>query len=158
MDGPSSSWSTPGDVYHHYALGRSSVGNLIPKPTTALDAVVRVLPNLKKNSIGSFSYRTPTQIVGSADITYLVEEKMNKAELLKLLQNFEKNQKFPILNLSKEPLVSLDFKGNNYSCIVDERWLDVINNKLIKFVLWYDNEIGYSSNIIRQVKLIHSII
>tara|TARA_Y100000589_G_scaffold329009_1_gene374469 strand:- start:4201 stop:5250 length:1050 start_codon:yes stop_codon:yes gene_type:complete len=158
MDGPSSSWSMPGEIYHHFALGRSSIGNLIPKPTTAMDAVLKVLPNLKKNSIGSFSYRTPTQIVGSADITYLVEEEINKGKLLKLLQNFENNQRFPILKLSKEPLVSLDFKGNNFSCVVDERWLDVINNKLIKCVLWYDNEIGYSSNIIRQVKLIHSMI
>ena len=158
MDGPSSSWSMPGEIYHHFALGRSSIGNLIPKPTTAMDAVLKVLPNLRKSSIGSFSYRTPTQIVGSADITYLVEEEINKGKLLKLLQNFENNQRFPILKLSKEPLVSLDFKGNNYSCIVDERWLDVINNKLIKCVLWYDNEVGYSSNIIRQLNLIHSMI
>ena len=41
MDGPSSSWSIPGEVYHHYALGRSAIGNMIPKPTSAMDAVFR---------------------------------------------------------------------------------------------------------------------
>ena len=39
MDGPSSSWSVPGEIYHHYALGRSAIGNMIPKPTSAMDAV-----------------------------------------------------------------------------------------------------------------------
>ena len=41
MDGPSSSWSVPGEVYHHYALGRSAIGNMIPKPTSAMDAVLK---------------------------------------------------------------------------------------------------------------------
>ena len=46
MDGPSSSWSVPGEVYHHYALGRSAIGNMIPKPTSAIDAVFKVLPKI----------------------------------------------------------------------------------------------------------------
>lgn len=157
MDGPSSSWSMPGEVYHHYALGRSSIGNLIPKPTTAMDAVLKVLPNLSKNSIGSFSYRTPTQIVGSADITFYVEEELDKEDLISTFEDFKNIQKFPIIRITKEPLVSSDFIGDKHSCIIDERWLDVVNKKLIKCVLWYDNELGYSSNIIRQIKYVHSI-
>ena len=66
-------------------------------------------------------------------------------------------QKFPIIRITKEPLVSSDFIGDKHSCIIDERWLDVVNKKLIKCVLWYDNELGYSSNIIRQLKYVHSI-
>ena len=49
LDGPSSSWSVPGDIYHHYAVGRSSVGTLIPKPTSAVEAISRVLPHAAKN-------------------------------------------------------------------------------------------------------------
>ena len=157
MDGPSSSWSMPGEIYHHYALGRSSIGNLIPKPTTAMDAVLKVLPNLKKNNIGSFSYRTPTQIVGSADITFYVEEELDKKDLLSTFEHFKSIQNFPIIRITKEPLVSSDFIGDRHSCIIDERWLDVVNKKLIKCVLWYDNELGYSLNIIRQIKYVHSI-
>ena len=156
MDGPSSSWSMPGEIYHHYALGRSSIGNLIPKPTTAINAVLKVLPDIKENIIGSFSYRTPTQIIGSADITFFVEDDLSKKDLLRIFNNFIKTQDFPILKITKEPLVSSDFIGDEYSCIIDERWLDVINKKLIKCVLWFDNEFGYSSNIIRQLKFINS--
>ena len=93
MDGPSSSWSVPGEVYHHYALGRSSIGNMIPKPTSAMDAVFKVrYPNLTKN-IGSFSYRTPTQIIKSADISFFVERKTNKEEVIKSLENYQKYAK-----------------------------------------------------------------
>ena len=158
MDGPSSSWSVPGEIYHHYALGRSSIGNLIPKPTTAVDAVCKVIPNLNKEKIGSFSYRTPTQIVGSADLTFFVAKKITFNDILNLFKEFERNQKYPVLKMSKEPLVSLDFVGETFSCVLDERWLNIVDKNLIKCVLWYDNEFGYASNIIRQIKLIHTMI
>ena len=157
MDGPSSSWSVPGDVYHHYALGRSSIGNMIPKPTSAIDAVFKVLPSITKN-IGSFSYRTPTQIIGSADISFLVDGNSNKQELIKTFIDFQNSQKFPILKISDSPLVSMDYVGEKYSAIVDTRWMDVINSELIKIVLWYDNEYGYSCNVINQIKYINSLL
>ena len=156
MDGPSSSWSVPGEVYHHYALGRSSIGNMIPKPTSAMDAVFKVIPNLTKN-IGSFSYRTPTQIIGSADISFFVERKTNKEEVIKSLENFQSIQTYPILKLTNKPLVSVDYIGEEFSAIVDTRWIDTINSELIKIVLWYDNEYGYSRNVINQIKYIHSL-
>lgn len=154
MDGPSSSWSVPGTVYHHYALGRSAIGNMIPKPTSAMEAVFKVISNLNSNQIGSFSYRTPTQLVGSADITYFVDKNVSKSAFLESLNEFESKQKYPIIKLSDEPLVSSDYMGEEFSCILDKRWLDVIDNQLIKIVLWYDNEYGYCSNVIRQIKYI----
>ena len=157
MDGPSSSWSVPGEVYHHYALGRSSIGNMIPKPTSAVDAVFKVLPNITRN-IGSFSYRTPTQIVGSADISFFVEKKANKKDILNFFENFQRSQSFPILKISESPLVSMDYIGEKYSAIVDTRWIDIIDSELIKIVLWYDNEYGYCCNVINQVKYINSIL
>ena len=50
----------------------------------------------------------------------------------------------------------MDYIGEKFSAIVDERWIDVINSELIKIVLWYDNEFGYSCNVINQLKYIHS--
>ena len=133
MDGPSSSWSVPGEVYHHYALGRSAIGNMIPKPTSAMEAVFKVLPNLTRN-IGSFSYRTPTQIIGSADISFFVERKTNKENIIKALIEFQKSQEYPILKITNKPLVSMDYIGEKYSAIVDTRWLEIINSELIKIV------------------------
>ena len=157
MDGPSSSWSVPGDVYHHYALGRSSIGNMIPKPTSAIEAVFKVIPSITKN-IGSFSYRTPTQIIGSADISFLVNKKTNKQEIIKAFTDFQNMQRYPIIKISKSPLVSMDYVGEKYSAIVDSRWMDVINSELVKIVLWYDNEYGYSCNVINQIKYINSLL
>ena len=156
MDGPSSSWSVPGKVYHHYALGRSAISGLIPKPTSAMDAVFKVLPQLNSSKVGSFSYRTPTQIVGSADITYYLEKKVSKSTLLDIFYKYEKSQKYPILKITDEPLISNDYIGEKYSAILDLRWLEVIDNKLIKLVLWYDNELGYSYNVMNQLKFIYS--
>ena len=48
MDGPSSSWSVPGEVYHHYALGRAAISNMIPKPTSAMEAVLKYYQTNKK--------------------------------------------------------------------------------------------------------------
>ena len=154
MDGPSSSWSVPGEVYHHFALGRSAIGNMIPKPTSAMDAVFEVLPSITRD-IGSFSYRTPTQIIGSADLTLTVEKNANKKEIIKALQDYQSTQKYNILKIDNSPLVSMDYIGEDYSAVVDTRWLDVINDKLIKIVLWYDNEYGYCCNVINQVKYLY---
>ena len=155
MDGPSSSWSVPGEVYHHYALGRSAIGNMIPKPTSAMDAVFKVLPALTRN-IGSFSYRTPTPIIGSADLSFLIEKKTSKEDLILALKNFQESQNYPILKLTNSPLVSMDYLGEKYSAIVDTRWINIINSELIKVVLWYDNEYGYCRNVIDQIKFIFS--
>ncbi len=79
VDGPASSWSVPGQIYHHFALGRSAIGNMIPKPTSAVAATCKVLKEEKitEQMIGSFSYRTPVAIVGSADITLKLKKEVN---------------------------------------------------------------------------------
>lgn len=153
MDGPSSSWSVPGDIYHHYALGRSSIGNMIPKPTTALDATYKVLENLS-GKIGSFSYRTPTNIVGSADLTIQLSKRVTKQDIISLFEDLQKNQSYNIYNNTIKPLVSIDFLRTTSSVHIDHRWTEVVNGNLLKMVLWYDNEWGYSSKVVDQVLFI----
>lgn len=156
MDGPASSWSVPGEIYHHYALGRSVIGNIIPKPTTAIDATCKVLDGITTEMIGSFSYRTPTAIVGSADITLNTRDKVTKGDIVDLFAQYEREQEWSILHCSVEPLVSLDFLRAEYSAVVDSRWTDVIGRNMVKLVLWYDNEWGYASRVVDQVAFVHS--
>lgn len=156
MDGPASSWSVPGEIYHHYALGRSAIGNMIPKPTSALGATCKVVDDIDETIIGSFSMRTPTAIVGSADITLNLKNKATKDEVLEVLHNYENNQKWDVIHNNIEPLVSLDFKKSEYSAIVDNRWTEVIQDEVLKLVLWYDNEWGYSTRVVEQVAYIAS--
>ncbi len=155
MDGPSSSWSVPGEIYHHYALGRSVDGNMIPKPTSAIEATCRVTDGITEQMIGSFSYRTPTAIVGTADITLNLKNKTDKNTLVSMFEKMEDEQNIKVIHNNIEPLVSLDFLKSEYSAVVDHRWTDVINGNLIKMVLWYDNEWGYSSRVVDQVNFVH---
>ena len=83
-----------GNIYHHYALGRSAIGNLIPKPTTALEAVIRVIPELNINSFNALSFRTPTEIVGSADITFITKSETSTDKVLNILEKFQQKQEF----------------------------------------------------------------
>lgn len=153
-DGPASSWSVPGEIYHHYALGRSSLGNMIPKPTSAITATCKVVAGLCSQSIISFSYRTPTAIVGSADITLNLSRPTTKEEVIRLFTDLERQQKWKIYHNNIEPLVSLDFLGSPYSAIIDHRWTEIVNGKLLKLVLWYDNEWGYANRVCDIAKFI----
>ena len=156
MDGPSSSWSVPGEIYHHYALGRSVVGNMIPKPTSAVEATCRVVDGIDTNMLGSFSYRTPSAIVGTADVTLTVEKNTTKREVIDLFESIENVQSLDIIHNNIEPLVSLDFLKSEFSAIVDHRWTNVVGGNLLKIVLWYDNEYGYSTRVVDQVNYVHT--
>ncbi len=151
MDGPASSWSVPGTIYHHYALGRSVIGNMIPKPTSAIAATCRVVDGISEEMIGSFSYRTPTAIVGSADITLNLKSTASKEQVLSLFVAAEKQQRWKIIRNNFEPLTSLDYKSCDASAVVDHRWTDVLGGEVLKLVLWYDNEWGYSARVLDQV-------
>lgn len=157
MDGPASSWSVPGEIYHHFALGRSSVGNLIPKPTSALFASCKVVDGVSPEMIGSYSMRTPTHIVGSADITLLLEGKTTRDDIINAFESFASSQKWSIINNNFEPLVSLDFKSSEYSANVDHRFTSLVQGNMLKLVLWYDNEWGYATKVCDQVKYINEL-
>ena len=147
LDGPAKSWSQPGDVYSHYALGRASTQNLIPKSTSAVRALSNVFPEAM-DKIASFSYRIPTQIVSSAVLTLVLKENTTKEELLQLFEEEQKNQKYTIIETTDEPLISADYVKSEYSTILDTRWIQVKNGNHIELVYWYDNEWGYSSRIV----------
>ncbi|KAA3615510.1 MAG: aldehyde dehydrogenase [Calditrichaeota bacterium] len=151
MDGPASSWSVPGTIYHHYALGRSVIGNMIPKPTSAIAATCKVVDGVTEGMIGSFSYRTPTAIVGSADITLNLKQFSSKEQILSLFVAAEKKQRWKIIRNNFVPLASLDYKSSDSSAIVDHRWTEVLGDDMLKLVLWYDNEWGYSARVIDQI-------
>ena len=147
LDGPSPSFSYPGHIYSHYIFGRASTFSLLPKPTTTIDATCKVLKSLK-GKFDSFSYRVPTATVSSSDISVHLAKKVNVEDIKKLFEKEAKKQKYNILYNNYDPLVSIDFKGSEYSAIIDQRWTTVNNGNYLKLILWYDNEWGYSCRII----------
>ena len=153
LDGPAKSWSQPGDVFSHYALGRASTQNLIPKSTSAIRALSNVFPEAL-DTVCSFSYRTPTQIVSSAVLTLVLDKETTTDELISMFKEVENSQTFDILETTDEPLISIDYVKNEHSAIIDTRWIQVKNGNHIELVYWYDNEWGYSSRIVDMVKYI----
>ena len=152
VDGPSASWSQPGDIFSHYALGRASPGNIIPKSTSAIRAAEKVFPGLSQR-IESFSYRTPTHIVSGASLVLVARCDVEQAQIVEACAEYER-QNPKVLHNSMEPLTSVDYLREEYSVIVDHRWTKVMNRRLIKLVYWYDNEWGYSSKVVDLLRKI----
>lgn len=155
LDGPSASWSQPGDVFSHYSLGRASINNLIPKSTSAVSAANLVMPGLT-DKIQSFSYRVPTSIVSSAVLILQLDKNIDAIKLKDGFYRFELNQTYNILKNSTKPLVSLDYAKEDYSVIIDHRWTKIENGSLLKIVYWYDNEWGYSSRVVDIIKILNT--
>lgn len=153
VDGTSISTSNPGVVWKDYALGRSSPGNLIPKNTTAMTAVEKVLPNLK-GKILSFSYRIPTEIVASSDITLNLGRIVSDDDLRTFFEI--KCSSSPYIIVNYESLVSMDYEMQEFSGVIDAQWLKT-NKNVIKVVLWYDNEWGYSSRVLDLARKLLSL-
>ncbi len=140
--------SNPSIGWPDFSLGRASVGSLIPKNTTLIEAVSKVLPSMKKK-ITCFSYRVPTDTVASADITLNIKNKTNLTSLKKFLKEKVKDSDF--LQLNNDSLVSVDYMKTDKSAFIDNQWTKV-NANTIRLVLWYDNEWGYSNIICKMIK------
>jgi glyceraldehyde 3-phosphate dehydrogenase len=153
LDGPSVSWAAPGAIYNHYAIGRSSPGSLIPKPTSAIEATQRVLPEIN-GSMQCMSFRIPTQTVGAANLYLTLKRATTIQEVRVLFEAFEAGQRWSIIRNNHEPLVSVDFAGTEYSAVVDHRWSSLADERHLYLVLWYDNEWGYSNRVVDLVKFL----
>jgi glyceraldehyde 3-phosphate dehydrogenase len=129
-------------------FGRSATQNIIPSKTTTIDACSLVMSSINSNLIASNSLRVPTRTVGAISITLFVKTKSSKDEIISLCQEYEKNQKFDIMLNNYEALVSSDFQRQRYTTIVDHRFTDVKGKKMIKLLIWYDNEWGYASKVV----------
>ena len=156
LDGPSTSWANPGTLYNHYAVGRASTASIIPKPTSAINAAEKVVPGVI-NKMKCYSFRIPTPVVGAADITFSLESEIKLNDLISVIDQFQKKQKWPIMYLNTEPLVSVDFTGTDYSAVIDNRWIELINGKFLNLTLWYDNEWGYSRRVVDVLRYISKL-
>ena len=139
----------------HKDLRRARAAGLsmIPTSTGAAKAVALVLPELKGKFDG-ISVRVPTPNVSLVDVVMEVEREVTAAEVNAALKNAANEELRGILAFSEEPLVSVDFRKNDNSSIVDAEYTKVINGNLVKVLSWYDNEWGYSCRVRDLVKFL----
>ncbi len=124
---------------------RAAALNIIPTSTGAAKAVALVIPDLKGKFDG-MAVRVPTPTVSLVDFVAVVEKPANKAELIAAFEEAANGPMKGILGVTHEPLVSMDFKGDPRSSIVDVLSSSVDGN-LVKVITWYDNEWGYSCRV-----------
>ena len=137
----------------NFEFGRSSLENIIPSKTTTINACSYVIPKITNDFISSNSLRVPTNTVGVINLTLTVNKSCTTKNIINLFENYSKKQKFDIVLNNYKELVSSDFKSESYTSIIDHRFTDVIKNKMIKMVIWYDNEWGYASKVLKFTSL-----
>ena len=122
---------------------RAAALSMIPTTTGAAKAVGEVLPALK-GKLDGFAMRVPTANVSVVDLAVIVEKKTTADEVNAAFRAAAAGPLKGILAVEDAPLVSIDFRGNSYSSIVDAAYTKVMDSDFVKVLSWYDNEWGYS--------------
>ncbi len=125
---------------------RAAAINIIPTSTGAAKAIALVIPELK-GKLDGYSLRVPTPTVSIVEAVFEVEKETTVEEVKAALKAAAEGSMKGILGFSEEPLVSMDFKGDSRSSIVDADLTSVMGGNMVKVVSWYDNEWGYATRL-----------
>ena len=134
---------------------RAAALSMIPTTTGAAIAVTRVLPELE-GRLDGISVRVPTPNVSLTDLTVVVEKTITADEVNQAFEQAAGRELKGVLQVVHEPLVSIDFKGNPHSSIVDAPFTKVVGDNMVKVLSWYDNEWGFSCRVRDLIKYISS--
>jgi len=132
---------------------RAAALSMIPTSTGAALAVGEVLPELK-GKLDGFAMRVPTPNVSVVDLVALVDRKTSAEEVNAAFKEASAGALKGILQFSEEELVSIDFKGNAHSSIVDAPYTKVMEGDFVKVLSWYDNEWAYSNRCVDLLRLL----
>jgi glyceraldehyde-3-phosphate dehydrogenase (EC 1.2.1.12) len=142
------------DLEHSdWRRSRAAFQSMIPTTSGAAKAVALVLPELKGKLTG-LAVRVPTPDVSLVDFVANLSRTTTAEEVNSKLEAAAEGSLKGILGFTNLPLVSIDYKGNPISCIVDGLSTMMLGDRMVKVLAWYDNEIGYSNRIIDLVSLI----
>jgi len=132
---------------------RAAAISIIPTTTGAAKAVGEVLPELK-GKLDGIAMRVPTPNVSVVDLVALLERQTTAEEVNKALKAAAEGPLKGIMQFCEEPLVSIDFRKNPHSSIVDAEYTKIMDGDFVKVMAWYDNEWGYSSRCVDLLKRI----
>jgi glyceraldehyde 3-phosphate dehydrogenase len=135
------------DVFHKdLRRARSAGQNIIPTTTGAAKALALVIPELKGKFDG-FSLRVPTPTVSVIDFVAITERPVTAEEANAALKAAADGPMQGLLGYTEEKLVSMDFKGDSRSSIIDAASTMVTGDRMLKVIAWYDNEWGYAARV-----------
>ncbi len=132
---------------------RAAALSIIPTTTGAATAVGEVLPQLK-GKLDGIAMRVPTANVSVVDLAAILEKPATAKDVNAAFTEAARGALKGILQVSEEPLVSIDFRGNPHSSIVDAAYTSVMDGDFVKVLAWYDNEWGYSTRCVDLLRYI----
>ncbi|WP_459209394.1 type I glyceraldehyde-3-phosphate dehydrogenase [Aquimarina rhabdastrellae] len=133
-------------------MGRAGAVNLTPTSTGAAKATTKVLPQYEGKFDG-VAVRTPVPVGSLSDVTFITERNTTVEEIHNILEEEIKTDRYKdVVKLTYEPIVSSDIIKNPYASTVDAAMTRVVDGDLVKVMIWYDNEWGFTNQMIRQVK------
>ncbi|WP_434796547.1 type I glyceraldehyde-3-phosphate dehydrogenase [Terrisporobacter vanillatitrophus] len=132
---------------------RAAGESMIPTTTGAAKAVAKVLPQLE-GKLNGFAVRVPTPTVSLVDLVCVLKKDATVEEINAAFKKASENEMKGILGYSEEPLVSIDYRGDARSSIVDGLSTMAMGSRMFKVVSWYDNEWGYSSRTVDLVNFV----
>jgi len=136
---------------------RAAAMSMIPTTTGAAKAVTEVIPALK-GKLNGMAIRVPTPNVSLVDLTVELEKEVTKEDLNNALKKASENELKGIMDYTEIPLVSVDYVSTPYAGIVDGLLTEVIDGKLAKLIIWYDNESGFSNQLVRLTKKVATML
>ena len=135
-----------------FRMGRAAAVNLVPSSTGAAVATTKALPQLEGKFDG-VSVRTPVPVGSISDITLVAARNTTPEEINNILLEESQTDRYRyVLQVSDEPLVSSDIVKSAYASIVDSKLTRVVDGDLVKIMAWYDNEWGFTNQMIRRIR------
>jgi glyceraldehyde 3-phosphate dehydrogenase len=130
--------------------GRAGAANFVPTSTGAAKATTKVLPEYK-NKFDGVAVRAPVTVGSITDIIFITEKETSVEEINRIFKEEADSKKYKgILSVTEEELVSSDIIQDPHASIVDLTMTQVVDGDLVKVMSWYDNEWGYSQQMVRE--------
>ncbi|MBI4232115.1 type I glyceraldehyde-3-phosphate dehydrogenase [Candidatus Peregrinibacteria bacterium] len=134
-----------------FRRARATTESIIPTSTGAMRAIGRVIPELH-GKVEGMAFRVPVPTVSCIDLVAKLEKKVDVDKVNAVFKKYEKGELKGILGTNDEPLVSVDYRGDSRSAIIDTLSTAVLHDNYVKVIAWYDNEWGYISRIVDLLK------
>ncbi len=131
--------------------GRAACMSMLPTTTGAARAVAEVLPETT-GRLDGMAIRVPTPNVSMVDLVVQVRDKAAKDDVNTAFRRASEGMLKDILGYTEEPLVSVDYNGSTYGGVVDGPCTNVMRDKMVKVIIWYDNEAGFCNQLLRLTK------
>ena len=140
-------------THKDWRRGRAAAVSMVPSSTGAAKAVGQVMPELE-GKLNGMSVRIPTFDCSLVDLTCEVEKPCDAAAVNAALQAASNGALAENMGYSEEPLVSIDYKGSTFGGVVDALSTQVLDGTMVKLLIWYDNESGFTNQLLRLLRMV----